>query len=367
MKQGRYDLFGDVRPGYVGWFRLDVEVDRPAANDQFCDRAAMMHRDQVAVVLPLFNAERTIAATLDSILAQTHRLLDIIVVDDGSTDASVSIVREFQNRDPRIRCILQRNAGVAAARNAGAAQASAPFLAFCDADDLWAPRKIELQLDRMRDGGPSVALVYCWFARIDEADNVLSISRSASEGNILATLLRRNVIGNGSSPLFRKAAFDSIGGFSDQLTVAEDLAIYLAMAERYEIGVVPHILVGYRLSDRSLSANGADVYSCTSQVMKTYSARYPSMVDAIRLHLRGVLMWQIVTALRRHRLRTALRLFREDYGLLGTVFTVYIPELIADMRRGSVKDSWTGSFRFRGRRAFNTFAEANIASSPDAR
>jgi glycosyltransferase involved in cell wall biosynthesis len=335
----------------------------------------MIHKQQVAVILPVFNAERTIAATLGSILAQTHDALDIIVVDDGSTDASISIVQAMQRSDARIRYVRQPNAGAAAARNAGASLATAPFLAFCDADDLWAPRKIELQLQRMQLGGTSLALVYCWFARIDGADKVLSINRSGSEGHILTTLLRRNVIGNGSSPLFRRTAFESIGGFTGRLSHAEDLAIYLATAERYEIGVVPQILVGYRVSKDSLSSSGIDVYLQTSKVMKHYALRYPGMATAITLHLRGVLMWQIVMSLRHFRFGAALRLLRCDYGLIGTVVGVYVPELMLNLWRGTIKDTWLGVLTPARHRSFGALTEApahhfanpRAAPSPDTR
>src|SRR5215510_7071243 len=104
----------------------------------------------------MFNSERTISATLKSICDQTHRNLDIVVVDDGSTDGSAAAVADWRARDPRVRLVQQANAGVAAARNAGAAATTASFLSFIDADDLWAPTKVEHQLAALKDGGPAV-------------------------------------------------------------------------------------------------------------------------------------------------------------------------------------------------------------------
>src|SRR5260221_625524 len=128
----------------------------------------------VGVVVPMHNAERTIAATLTSICAQTHRSLDIVVVDDGSTDGSTAIVDAWRRRDPRVRVVQQANAGVAAARNAGATAARASLLAFIDADDLWAPTKIACQLAALGEGGPEAGLAYCWFASINQQDRVIS-------------------------------------------------------------------------------------------------------------------------------------------------------------------------------------------------
>jgi glycosyltransferase involved in cell wall biosynthesis len=115
----------------------------------------------------MFNSERTISATLKSICGQTHRPLDIVVVDDGSTDGSAAVAAAWQARDPRVRLIRQASAGVAAARNRGAASTDAKLLAFADADDLWAPTKIEYQLKALQAEGPSVGLVYCSYASID--------------------------------------------------------------------------------------------------------------------------------------------------------------------------------------------------------
>src|ERR1700752_2239659 len=109
----------------------------------------------VGVVVPMFNAERTIRATLTSVCRQSHQALDIVVVDDGSTDRSASIVASYARQDRRIRLIRQSNAGVAHARNSGAASTDAAFLAFVDADDLWAPSKIALQMRALQYGGPS--------------------------------------------------------------------------------------------------------------------------------------------------------------------------------------------------------------------
>jgi hypothetical protein len=323
----------------------------------------MTEAPKVAVVLPVFNAERTIAATLRSILAQTHTRLDIIVVDDGSTDASMAVVEPLRASDPRIRCIRQKNAGAAAARNAGAALADAPYLAFCDADDLWAPRKIALQLDRMQAAGPRTALVYCWFARIDARDNVLAVNRSGGEGDLLATLLRRNVIGNGSSPLFRKSAFDAVGGFSARFSPAEDLAIYLATAELYDIGVVNEVLVGYRVTANSLSADGMAVYAATAQLIQTYAPRYPDLRRQMTLHLRGVMMWQIAAALQRREMMTAVRLLRRNPGTIASVVTLYLPQLAVGLWRGTIKDSWMGMLRRRGCQTFGALSNETLIAA----
>jgi glycosyltransferase involved in cell wall biosynthesis len=154
--------------------------------------------EAVGVVVPMHNAERTIAATLASICAQTHRALDIVVVDDASADRSTAIVDDWARRDPRVRMIHRSGIGVAAARNAGADATDAAWLAFIDADDVWAPPKIASQLAVLHDGGPDAGLAYCWFASIDFSGRVVSFGpQPLHEGRALCELCHANWIGNG--------------------------------------------------------------------------------------------------------------------------------------------------------------------------
>src|SRR3981081_1852732 len=107
----------------------------------------------VSVLIPAFNAEETVADTLRSVRAQSYRNLEIIVVDDGSRDNTARIVSQFESEDSRIRLIEQANSGVAAARNAAPAASSGSLIAPLDADDLWHPQKIELQVNNLGISG----------------------------------------------------------------------------------------------------------------------------------------------------------------------------------------------------------------------
>jgi glycosyltransferase involved in cell wall biosynthesis len=253
--------------------------------------------DLVGVVVPMHNAERTIAATLDSICRQTHQKLDIIVVDDGSTDGSVAIVDDRIRHDRRVRLIRQVNAGVAAARNAGAAGTPAVFLAFVDADDLWAPTKIEYQLKAIHRGGPDVGLAYCWFASIDQGDRVVSFGpQPLHEGDTMAALCESNWIGNGSSLLLRRAAFEKAGGYDLALRAqgaegAEDLLICFRIAEHFTFAVVPRYLVGYRATPNSLSTDVMLRFRSTELVIEEYRAKLPRHADKLDHHLQAARQW----------------------------------------------------------------------------
>ena len=107
----------------------------------------------VSVVIPAYNAASTLDETLRSVRSQTHQSLEIIIVNDGSTDETGTIAKRHAAEDKRVRIITQENAGLAAARNKGWGQARSNFIAFLDADDLWAPTKITQQIQALEAGG----------------------------------------------------------------------------------------------------------------------------------------------------------------------------------------------------------------------
>ena len=261
------------------------------------------------------NAEHTIAATLDSISRQTHANLDVVIVDDESTDGSVAIVDRKIREDRRVRLVRQNNAGVAAARNTGAAATAASFLAFVDADDLWAPTKIAFQLDALRQGGPTAGLAYCWFASIDQHDRVISFGpQPLVEGDAMKSLCADNWIGNGSSLLIRRTAFEKVGGYDPTLRArgaqgAEDLLMCFRVAEHFAFAVVPRYLVGYRATPGNMSSDSLQMFRSTELVLDEYRQKYPEHAADIEHHLRNARHWfayRAAATRRRHDVRTLL-------------------------------------------------------------
>jgi len=149
--------------------------------------------DLVSVVMPAWNAEATIVASIESVLAQTHAQVELVVVDDGSRDDTAALVAKIAARDARVKLLRQANAGVAAARNAGIDAARGGVIAFLDSDDRWHPRKLECQLARMRASGARVS--YTTYRRVDEDGRELSVVRPPARIDH-AALLRSNHIGN---------------------------------------------------------------------------------------------------------------------------------------------------------------------------
>jgi len=215
----------------------------------------------VSVVVPAFNAAATIEETLQSVSQQTYRNLEVIVVDDGSSDETAALVRRRGARDPRFRVISQPNGGVASARNAGVRASRGEFVAFIDADDLWHPTKIAKQLAALLSAGPETALVYSPFRVIDAAGNVIgSPHKYGVNGWVLHRHFHTNLVGNGSALLIRKRVLEEFGGFDTWLRSqgaegCEDLLLQLRIAEHYRFGEVSEYLIGYRRLPGNMSSN----------------------------------------------------------------------------------------------------------------
>jgi glycosyltransferase involved in cell wall biosynthesis len=209
----------------------------------------------VAVIIPAWNSARFIGRTLASVTAQTHRDLDIVVVDDGSTDETVEIVESHMRRHSRIRLFRESRRGTAGARNFGVRQTDAAFLAPCDHDDLWHPAKIERQLAVMTDAPESTALVYCWSLGINDRDEVILPfwTRATAEGRVLHEMIADNLPGTASCPLIRRTAFDAVGGFAEEASGEDDWILHIALAAQFEVRVIPDYLVAYRLLDGAQS------------------------------------------------------------------------------------------------------------------
>jgi teichuronic acid biosynthesis glycosyltransferase TuaG len=132
----------------------------------------MSEMDLVSVVMPSYNSAPTLRESMESVLAQSHANLELLVVDDGSSDASGDIAEEIAGRDGRVRVVRSPRRGVVDARNLATREARGRFIAFCDSDDLWTPDKLSRQLSFMRDRGSSISATS--FRRIDEEGSDIS-------------------------------------------------------------------------------------------------------------------------------------------------------------------------------------------------
>jgi GT2 family glycosyltransferase len=287
----------------------------------------------VSVVIPCFNAARTLSRTLASVCNQTYQHLDIIVVDDGSTDLSAAVAANFAASDRRVRLLKQPNAGVAAARNLGIASALGEFVAPVDADDLWAPEKIELQVRKIREDA-AIGLVYAWFENINDDDEIFHGGfRFRFEGHVLHELCRLDFIGNGSNAMMRTSAARAVGGYDASLRAqgaegCEDWKLALQLAEEHKFAVVPQILMGYRHSTGNMSNRTWQMIRSAKLVASDFSARHPDLAETLDQHIIDRLFSNCARCLKQRRWRDASRLMVELYAYgLKANFVRIISEL----------------------------------------
>jgi glycosyltransferase involved in cell wall biosynthesis len=246
-----------------------------------------LDRALVSVIIPAFNASAKIRDSMKSVLAQTYQEIEVIIVDDGSSDATSAIVEEFIETDARFRLILQRNAGVGAARNTAVLKARGRYIAPLDADDFWFPDKLEKQVARIEQCGEETGLVYCWSILIDEHGDFAGQQYPHTvEGCLRRVLVMRNIVGNGSVPLFRTTAFRRVGLYPTRAEQrgaqgCEDWDVYLRMAEHFAIRVVPEYLVAYRQSDDSMSVNAENMAASFAILMRRARERNVDLPPSI--------------------------------------------------------------------------------------
>jgi glycosyltransferase involved in cell wall biosynthesis len=219
----------------------------------------------VSVVIPLYQTERYIAETLASVLAQTYTNFEVVVVDDGSHDRGPEIARA--TGDARVRVVTQLNRGLAGARNTGIRESRAPFIALLDADDLWAPTKLERHVAHL-SANPHVGISFSNSALIDEVGRDVGLIQ-APAGRVIDAeeIICSNPVGNGSSPVIRRAVFDEIAfhdprfdrvcWFDESFRQSEDVECWTRMATQtaWEFAGVAEPLTRYRLVASGLSAN----------------------------------------------------------------------------------------------------------------
>ncbi|MGL5892694.1 MAG: glycosyltransferase family 2 protein, partial [Bacteroidia bacterium] len=211
----------------------------------------------VSVVVPAYNAEPFIAETIESVLAQTLQNWELIVVDDGSTDKTVSVAEQFCG-DERISIIRQKNAGVSAARNAGLLPAKGKYVAFLDADDVWLPENLKRKVALLElPGNEPAMLAHAAVENIDIQSKRSGEINAGKAGNVLHDLLSWNgtVVPGPSSILVRREAAVKIGGFDLQLSTAADQDFFFRLAELGAFAATTEVLSLYRLHPNNMHRN----------------------------------------------------------------------------------------------------------------
>ena len=210
----------------------------------------MTDKPLVSVIVPVYNGEKYIAETIQSALDQTYKNLEIIVVDDGSTDSTADIVKSFN--DERIIYLHQQNSGANVARNYGINASKGEFIAPLDADDIWLPHKIEAQVNEFSKD-PEIGLVYSWVYFMDPEGKILSKKEIRVQGDHYLSLLTSNYLICGSITLIKKECFEKVGYFGQSTDACQEWELGLRIARKYKFGCVQDYVCKYRIHPESES------------------------------------------------------------------------------------------------------------------
>jgi glycosyltransferase involved in cell wall biosynthesis len=225
---------------------------------------------EVSVVIPAYNAERTLGEALASVTAQTLGDLEVIVVDDGSTDATAEIARNAG--DGRVRALTVANGGVARARNRGMHEARGELVAFLDADDVWKPAKLERQLAVLHARG-EVGMCVTAAVRIDaEGRHIAPMRTREYDDQCAALLLHSMVLGCISSGVVRRSLALGVGGFDPRFSQSADWDFWLRLSLVTRIAPVAEPLVLYRTYDGNMSNDVALLERDTFAVLDKFFA-----------------------------------------------------------------------------------------------
>lgn len=234
----------------------------------------------ISVIIPTYNSEKTIHKTIESVLNQTFTDFELIIVNDDSQDSTLDIISQFQ--DPRIKVFSYPHAGGNVSRNRGLKVSVGEFISFLDADDIWTPDKLQLQLQALK-AEVKAKVAYSWTDYIDQkGDFLLSGTHITANGDVYEQLLVTNFLENGSNPLIRREAVITLGGFDESLSAAQDWDMWLRLAHQFHFVAVPSVQILYRISGNSLSSNLArQEKACLLVLERAYQAK-PSLDKHIR-------------------------------------------------------------------------------------
>ena len=210
---------------------------------------------KVSVVIPTYNRAHLIGETIQSVLCQTFRDFETIIVDDGSNDNTREVVSRFP-----VKYFYQENSGVSAARNTGIKLSSGQYIAFLDSDDLWLRHALEKGVEAL-DRYPEAGFSYGQGYLTDENGHIFGLIKSSflRESSLIdGRELIKEMLSNHTTPMgatmYRRYCVDTVGGFNEAMKMSEDRAFHASLAKRYQVAYIAEPLVRWRIHARSLSA-----------------------------------------------------------------------------------------------------------------
>lgn len=231
----------------------------------------------VTVVTPAYNVAKYIGEAVDSVLQQTFRDFEYLVIDDGSDDNSVDIIKAHSADDPRFRLVAGEHRGLSAARNAGIREARGEYITFLDGDDRWHPKFLERQLRLIKSLPPDVGGVFARSRLMLENGTLVFLQwQRAGRYDFDDFLVGGNPARNGSSMLLRTSCFTDVGGFDEELKCLEDLDMWLRIAENSNtpgLWASKYFLVDLRLRPGSMTRDRAGIEDALNEMYESQTAK----------------------------------------------------------------------------------------------
>lgn len=237
-----------------------------------------------SVVIPCYNAEKTIIDTLESVLQQDYLGFDVIVIDDGSTDNTALKVWEFKERlndaGIKLQLISQKNAGVSVARNRGVQESTSPYIAFLDADDRWVEDKLTHHLQHL-EANPKIAISFARCRVVDKEGNATQqVSSLPMNRQELSSVFSENPTTTTSNLVVRRSVFNQLGGFNEAMSFAEDQEFIVRVISQTEFHVtgIDKVLVDYLTNENGLSSELSNMYQGWLKMVAAVRAYEPEFV-----------------------------------------------------------------------------------------
>lgn len=234
----------------------------------------------VSVVIPAYNCSAYLPTAIESVLTQTYDDLEVIVVDDGSTDDTSNAIQPYLGR---VQYIRQTNKGLPGARNAGIRVSTGEFVALLDADDSWRPEKLELQMPLFAD--PEIGIVYSDFS-VTYADgrflqSYLKDRPLAAEGYVIENYIRSRFLFP-STMVLRRSALEDCGLFDEEMLASEDIELFARICLRWKVARVPKPLMIRTEGVHNITANSSKMSEYTILAFNKILAREPALADSVR-------------------------------------------------------------------------------------
>ena len=229
----------------------------------------------VSVIIPTHNRARLLVGAVNSVLAQSYKDFEIVVVDDCSSDDTTVAMESFH--DAAVRYLRHdRQLGGAAARNTGIHQSNGEYVAFLDDDDEWYPEKLGRQVSALLSSPPTVGGIYTGYFIVDRSDGGIRGQMVPTErGDLSEKLLAGNCIGSTSSMLLRRACFDKVGIFDERLPSFQDYDLWLRIAREYQFDCIPQPLLKYFVHGDKIWTNSQALIRGLELMLKKYGHAAP--------------------------------------------------------------------------------------------